>query len=84
MWAAQAEGRLVAVKLIHVGADPHSSWRKAEAELEGLVRIQNVSHTHLLEILGVEAREESVLLTTELADCTLGQDDMNGIRAIYG
>ncbi len=73
VWAAQALGRLVAVKFIHGNLDAPRPRRLAEAELEGLVRIKRVSHPHLLKIVGAEVKGATLLLVTELADCTLEQ-----------
>jgi serine/threonine protein kinase len=66
VWAAQVNGRLVAVKI--VGGE-------VEAELDGLGRIKLAAHPHVLEIISAEFRDEDahapLLIVTELADGSL-------------
>ena len=68
VWKAEAPGGLAkAIKIVHAGVDSS----RAERELRSLQRIRDVRHPLILSIERIEIIQGTLVIVTELADCSL-------------
>ena len=68
VWKADAPGGLEkAIKIVHAGIDS----KRAEQELRALQRIKDVRHPLTLSIERIEIIDGTLVIVTELADCSL-------------
>lgn len=68
VWSAEAPGGLAkAIKIVHAGVDSS----RAERELRSLQRIRDVRHPLILSVERIEIIAGTLVIVTELADCSL-------------